>query len=310
MKRRWIAVLAVAATVPALATATAASAQSTALSPVDALKRQFADKHGVKITELKTSETDGRAGLKTQLTGKAQFGESGVVASDTTLKLDLNGLDLDDESADANKPSRTIVVKGAAYRQGGAITDVLPMGKSWLQIADKGTSPIPTTGLVNVFEPNTLKAVLATTASKRRDAIIDGTRTTLHQGTISLSKLYSSSSWFRGVMAKKPAGLSAKLKVSWRLWLGTDQLPRRLMTGWMQQVVGVNSSKSTSISDIRFAGWGDKLEIKAPPSEEVADQGDLDAAEDADNPSVLLPRAPIELPHTDLDTLLPDDLTP
>ncbi|MCG5217274.1 hypothetical protein [Streptosporangium sp. KLBMP 9127] len=278
MNRRWIAALAVAATVPALATATAASAQTAPAGPVDALKHQFVNKHGVTISETNTSSTNGANGTKVITKGKIQFGRSGPAASDTTTLIDLRGLDLGDEFKDLGAPVRTVVTKGAAYSKGGIYSSLLPEGKSWLRLPPGSITPIPTSGLVNVLDPTTLKAVIGTTDTKRASGTLDGTRTTLHKGTITLSELYKSSKSFRDTLGRKPAGKSAKLEVSWCLWLGKDQLPRRLETSWVQETVGLRTVKSSSKSDIRFSGWGAKLDIKAPPADQIADYKDLEAA--------------------------------
>ncbi|MEU7838178.1 MULTISPECIES: hypothetical protein [unclassified Nonomuraea] len=91
---------------------------------------------------------------------------------------------------------------------------------------DEKTRPFLHSGGIDLAGPETLKAILGTTDIKRPGGTYDNTRTTVYQGTLTFSQLYKASAAFRA----QHDGKYAKTELSWRLWLGEDQLVRRVRT--------------------------------------------------------------------------------
>ncbi|WP_336216440.1 hypothetical protein [Nonomuraea sp. LPB2021202275-12-8] len=72
----------------------------------------------------------------------------------------------------------------------------------------------------------------------------------------------------------KPTGKYATWKVSWRLWLGPDQLVRRAWTSWRQPNDSPYRSAADDpyyafVDDVRLSDWGMKVHIKPPPADET-----------------------------------------
>ncbi|GAA2891664.1 hypothetical protein GCM10010517_56040 [Streptosporangium fragile] len=311
--RRTIAVLtgatAAALVVPALVAAGPASAQGAgpagsaqetgntrsaqrvraAADPVSALKRQFRTHRGVRLTE--NTKIIGQGGkprtIVTRRDGVLEFGRSGPVASDLTTAFTLPTED--GELKGLSTPSRTISVKGVSYTSGGVYTDAMPEGKKWLRTRGASVSLVsPMQQIISTVEPGTLKATLAHTAAKRPGGTWDGTRTTVHSGTITLTELYRASPAVRAMLGKKPTGRSATLPVTWKIYIGSDRLVRRVVSSYTESTRGLNSTELTYVNDTRYTGWGMRSAVKAPPADQVADFDELDIgadqAEQAQNP--------------------------
>ncbi|GLW05513.1 hypothetical protein Misp01_06430 [Microtetraspora sp. NBRC 13810] len=293
--KRWITALAVAVAAPALAavpalpasavaTAAAPAASTAAPDPAAVLKSRLAGRQGVRFTETNAS-TGPLAGIKYQSHGVLEFAKGSLRAVDVT-----SGVGAKDET-----PARYIISEGKAYLRSGLFAEFLPEGKHW--IAPKRDSLLSsaiidvrtTSGLVDVFEPATVRKLVTSATTKRPSSTIDGTRTTLYQGTTALGDLYAVSPTLRKALGKKPVGESAVLKVTWRLWLGKDQLPRRVWSSWTEKTVGLRTDRRTSTSDLRISGWNSKITVKAPPAAQVISEEELDKALTFEPPVELLP---------------------
>ncbi|MFD8556583.1 hypothetical protein ACWDOR_33855 [Streptosporangium canum] len=85
---------------------------------------------------------------------------------------------------------------------------------------------------------------------------------------------YPDSPAFRDQYGRKPpTGRDAKVKISWRLWLGKDQLVRRVQTSWTELVVNGTSVEGFHVIDARLTGWGAETDIPVPSADETAEQG-------------------------------------
>jgi hypothetical protein len=107
-----------------------------------------------------------------------------------------------------------------------------------------------------------LTAVLARTAAKGRAGVYDGTRTVLHRGTITIGELRKAGGHVLTFFADKPDAKEAKVRISWRIWLGADKLVRRARAEWTQ-------GGQRYVSDAHLSGWGARTEIKPPPPAEL-----------------------------------------
>ncbi|MBB2909560.1 hypothetical protein FHS43_000806 [Streptosporangium becharense] len=260
-----------------------------ATDPVSALKRHFRPHRGVRISE--NTKIIGRGGkqrtILTRRDGVLEFGTFGPVASDLTTKFTMpteNG-----ELKGLFAPSRTISLKGVTYTSGGAYADAMPEGKKWLRTRGESVTLVgPVQQIISIVEPATLKATLARTAAKRPGGTWDDTRTTVHSGTITLAELYRASPAIRTMLGRKPTGPSATLPVTWKIYLGSDRLVRRVVSSYTESTRGLNSTELTYVNDTRYTGWGMRSALTAPPADQVADFDELnigaDQAAQAQNP--------------------------
>ncbi|WP_214109236.1 hypothetical protein [Acrocarpospora catenulata] len=233
-----------------------------AYGPVEALKRQLVEHRGVTVSDrwtlkYKLSETKYVYLYKNIV----EFGKGKVVATDTRYRP-------------GNKYAgsgifRYLTFIGRQYMQDK--NDDLPAGKRW--VLDEDKSYVPAAYLpIRIADPATLKAVLATTQVKRPAGSYDGTRTTLYQGTITFGDLYKAAPW-PGV--KKPTGKDAKDKITWRIWFGRDQLPRRVWSSWRTHSRASGGLEEVSVKDALLTGWGAKTRIAPPPDDHVVREEDL-----------------------------------
>ncbi|MFI6798435.1 hypothetical protein [Streptosporangium canum] len=264
--RRWIATMAVAVTVSVAVTGpgTAAGAQTTPISPADALRRQLVENRGVTMSEVTTWGRDGEKN-RSRRKIRAEFGKGTVTADDVRHVP---------RSDDPQPPVRFLTFTGRTYCQGWICP--APEGKTWvLFYEDEKTRPFLESGGIDLGDPAALRAVLATTEAKRPGGVYDGTRTTIHQGTITYAQLYKASPAFRDHYGRKPpTGSATKVKVSWRLWLGKDQLVRRVQTSWTELVFNGTSVEGFHVIDARLTGWGAETDIPVPSADETARRDD------------------------------------
>ncbi|NRQ36592.1 hypothetical protein HII36_32870 [Nonomuraea sp. NN258] len=257
--RWWQAALSVtvAASISAAGPATAAQAR---IDPVTALERSLVDGRGVRFFGVSGPEHVFRQ------RGVAEFRAGRVAAVDRI---------------DADEPEkRDLIFPDRMYKTGHLPAAAFPPGKSW-EIWKKHTDLGLACGQIRLGDPATMKAVLATTASKRPAGRYDGTRTTLYQGTISMGALYRVYPRLRISLFYKPTGKYAKyakLPVSWRLWIGEDQLVRRCWSSHREPVIepglGVDET-FPAVDDLRLSDWGIEPNIEPPPADEVATIGEL-----------------------------------
>ncbi|WP_157529940.1 hypothetical protein [Microtetraspora niveoalba] len=276
--RRIIATVATAGTAALLAPAIAAPAyaQAPAANPVSALAKQIKPMRGVHVTSAAKVSAEGMSLFKFRSEGDLQFGRSGVAASDLTSKSDFDGLfGGDDDLAGMKNPLRTININGTSYLSGGVYDDMLPAGKSWLRMPGGNPASLDGTLGINPFDTGTLKAVLATAKGKSNGGTVDGIRTTVYRGSITLRQLYASSPATKKQLKNlKPA--DAKTTINWKLWIGADQLIRRLTTSTTTTFKYKKTSMDMSMTgDTKFSKWGQKTSITAPPARDVASMADI-----------------------------------
>ncbi|MFD2353588.1 hypothetical protein ACFSTC_36585 [Nonomuraea ferruginea] len=182
------------------------------------------------------------------------------------------------EALDVSGASRAVVFPGRSYGWYPDRPAYLPEGKSWILDTEKNELYLEC-GKIRLSDPATLRHVLSTTTAKRPAGVYDGTRTTLHEGSTTIGKLYKLNPRLWVGDFEKPTGRYAsytKLPVKWRLWLGPDQLVRRCQTRYDEPEYPWNvEDRSLTTADVRFSGWGDAIHIEPPPAEEVATRDEL-----------------------------------
>ncbi|WP_155341607.1 hypothetical protein [Acrocarpospora corrugata] len=227
------------------ADAPADAAASPTVSPMAALETQLVAKRGVKVSEIQETHVDGELFNSGNRDGIVEFSGTGVAGYEYTMKTEL-----------MDTPIRTLAIGSYSYQSGGAIADALPDGKTWLQSKSEPEKRTPFFSPMLILEPATLKAVLATTAKQSGG---------LYEGTITLGALHAVSPSFQTEDLTDTR--EAALVMSWRMSLGQDGLPTRLLTSYSdpEYTLGPLEKKS----DIRFSSWGTPSEIAPPPKNDT-----------------------------------------
>ncbi|MFF0574012.1 hypothetical protein [Streptosporangium saharense] len=281
--KRYIAGLACAATAVVSVPALASTAHAKAADPVAALKAKLVSGQGVNFVDrTKIYAKDQKSQVGADRKGVLQFGPSGVVASDQTGKLRIDKETLkaieefssSDEAEEGSaedfanklfrglvKPERVVRVGNTSYVSGGAFGEFLPEGKTWLRFPQATLGFIGSvTQPVNAAEPTTLKALLAHATTKRVG---------FYSGKITWGELAKVSPWFRASLSEALPKSASKTVVNWKLYVGADQLPKRLTTSY------VLNTRTTTVYDTVYSGWGTKVSVKAPAPETVAKINEL-----------------------------------
>ncbi|WP_133061495.1 hypothetical protein [Streptosporangium minutum] len=255
----------IAATTVTVSVATA-PVQAASADPVTALKSQFVAGEGVKFTDVATLvEFTGNTSFLKR-TGSFQFGKTGIVASDVNAKRTSDDPEMPSSFPGMlARPERTIRIGTTSYYSGGAWAP--SKGKTWIKHPHGMNAGF--SGwygqLVNIAEPATLKALI--TKGKRTG------RT--YAGTISFGALEKVSPWLRdaGLTGLSSGDKAAVLR--FRLTLGSDQLPQRLVTvypGSTHISAAVAEDRRVSI-ETHYTGWGSRVSVKAPAASEVENMG-------------------------------------
>ncbi|MFE3449733.1 hypothetical protein ACFXJ8_12440 [Nonomuraea sp. NPDC059194] len=222
------------------------------LLPADTLKRQLVENRGVTMSKSFTA-MKGRKRVHFWTKGTAEFGTGKIVATDLMYRSDLKYL---------TRPIRKIVFGGREYVRDSATRK----GKHWTLNEDKKIQPSLDADWIKLADPVMLKAVLATTRVKRPAGVYEGTRTTLCQGEITVGRLERAAP---GSFSGFDVRTDVRTKVSWRLWLGEDQLVRRLRGSWKGQHSGGSARRFSYIVDVRLTGWGAENDIMPPSADDV-----------------------------------------
>ncbi|MDF5751335.1 hypothetical protein [Spongiactinospora sp. TRM90649] len=288
MNVRWKAVLAVAAIGAATATMTSTASPAGAAeetrapaawplpaSPVDptgpvaALRRQFADRGSVRIAEITTNAVNGAAVARVRTESTIGFGENGPYSTQVTFTSDTPGTNamaapgrnwpiITDDSYYPDASAARY--DDGFYPEAGAprFDDVYYPNAGTPRYGEAGAPAVAMSGPVQVLEPATLRALLLTSYTGRQPSeILDGQQTTVMSGTISMSELHRVSEGFR----RAYTAYEPETRVHWRLWLGRDDLPRRLTTTWSR--IDTVDARMTTVNDARFSAWGRRLNTEA-----------------------------------------------
>ncbi|WP_285773389.1 hypothetical protein [Microtetraspora sp. NBRC 13810] len=290
--KRFIAVLAATLVAPALATVTTVSPAAAAApaNPVDALKKQFNNGTGLRVTEISKATSSGKTLITERLAGLYAFGANGVTASDLTVRPSYDksvrtGLaeEFEDDESDVDllklvtSPTRIIWQNKTAYVSNPALTPVLADGKTWGTARSAShAAPLRTAyQQVNVLEPNTLKALLADVDRKSAGGVVDGARTTLYSGVTTFGELNKVSPTFR-LLHGKLSKSAAKTVLKWQLWVDGKGLPRRVVSSTTEKLS--RTATWREVSDTRYSGWGTRPSVKAPAAAQVDTETDIEDA--------------------------------
>ncbi|MEV7007103.1 hypothetical protein [Streptosporangium sp. NPDC051022] len=251
-----------------------AAAQAASPDPVRAIVQRIQAGYGVQISEVSLSIDEKQISLKTRRSGWVQFGPSGPVASEFTSQLVLDSharkaLGRETEafrSLGAFDPSHIVVVENTAYVSGGVYDISLPEGKTWVRMPYPVKATAASAQRIDVFDPAVLRAVLKGSAG---EPVSGGF---LYRGAVSHAELYKASTPHTDAFATEPTSGSGRTKIFWNLWTDGRGLPTRLTTS---ETRGGRELSLTRKADTRYAGWGSRVTVTAPPSEQVIDDKDL-----------------------------------
>ncbi|MEU6413292.1 hypothetical protein [Microbispora sp. NPDC046933] len=270
--RRWAALAVAVLIASASVAAGPAAAQGGPPDPVDALKRQFREEHGVRTSETARVFFGAKSGSAFRISGEVQFGPSGPVAVDLTWR-DVPDPGTGAGRAPSERPAsyRVIRVGEDVYYDVAQYPGPVPDGKKWIRRnhaagMTRYLAPAASLQPVDVYDPSILKAVLkrSTTTPVSGGLLYRGTMSHKEMGRVSKGRYVDP---YSGLSAKKSKG-----KVSWRLWTGHDGLVTRLVT---TDTLGAGKASVFARTDTRYTGWGCRLVITAPPADEVIEQDDL-----------------------------------
>ncbi|TKK91539.1 hypothetical protein FDA94_01805 [Herbidospora galbida] len=239
------------------------------VDPIKALKARFVAGQGVKFKTVQQVKVKGGNGSVTQEIGVIQFGPKGALASDLTKKMRYDKGFFDDSKKDEREmrklleaPGRVISLPKAAYMQGRWAGE-LPEGKSWVR--KRPIPPVPDGIIISVFEPDTVKALIA-----RADSVRGG----VVKGSTTSAKMAALSPVFRkqyGPGGKSESGQISK--ITYAFTLNKEGLVTRLHATMRMPVPG--GSIVDHVSDTRLYNWGARVSVAAPRADQVIDEKDL-----------------------------------
>ncbi|WP_433416192.1 hypothetical protein ACQP1V_39600 [Microtetraspora malaysiensis] len=238
-----ITVTIVAATTVTPATASASSPPD----PVAAVAKQLRAGRGVKIAETAKITLGGEI-IGYRIKGTFAFGESGIAAADL-IRVPIVG----------GKTGDTFhfrVVDGVTYAYGGA------WGDEWTQVKKKFEPREFSEQNIDIFERQTLRKLLTTTARRAPGGTVGGVRTTAHSGTVDFGTMHAVSPAFRDEFGKLSAK-AKKTRITWRLWVDGKGLPRRLTTSWKRGADDLPMGTSSNVTT-NYDAWGSKVTVTSP----------------------------------------------
>ncbi|WP_326824785.1 hypothetical protein [Streptosporangium sp. NBC_01756] len=220
--------------------------------PIKALRTQIVPGRGVTVSLITRMSADGKQFATIRTTRVAGFRKGGLVETDD-ISTFYSPVLSESLEADTLFPTLLIKVEGAYYASGGELIGKLPPGKKWVRSRWPESSPMDAT--VDLFEPGTLRALLATASSVGPRAA---------KGTIYTSK----------IPGRPFGGWSGRgEKVAWALWFDAKGRVTRLTTTTSQRT---NDNYELGLSsDLRFTGWGAQVTIEPPPEDLVIEADDL-----------------------------------
>ncbi|WP_283138811.1 hypothetical protein [Rhizohabitans arisaemae] len=254
--KHWIAIMAAAVLMP-LGNAAYASpptgppgpepaVTAPSIAPLIALQERFAQGAGVRFRETVTTTAKPKRGAASastlKMSGVVNLGRTGVSSADVTLASYFTKNDA--------VTIRTVLVGGTAYFGGSALNELYIGDAEWISLPTRLIPPdYWSQGPVVLFRPEMLKTLLAKAKFDKESNSFSG--------TIALGTVLAPGS----AIKVKPRDLKAK--VNWKLWLGKDNLPKRLTTS---TTLIDGTGRLITHGDTRFQSWGTSIDITKPPA--------------------------------------------
>ncbi|GII90874.1 hypothetical protein [Sinosporangium siamense] len=293
--KRWTTLAAAVLAAPALVaagagTATAAPQKSgsAALTPGDAVKRVLSGTGGVAINQRSRLTVKGDKRLSDfkapgQVTsGVLGFGGGKVTALDLKSRMVVAPevreeiKKADEELAQlALEPVHVISVGNVNYVNSEFFAQYLPTGKTWVSSPTKGQAVWPLDTNPNAVDPASLNGMwnlLTSKGTKKPGGTYDGVKTTVYGIKTTMGELAKAEASKGGKPVYVPKGKEAKSPVTIKIWLGSDQLPRRAQVS-LSMKIGRATLTQNSITDL--TAWGKPVNITAPDPSLVISAEDL-----------------------------------
>lgn len=250
-------------TIPGRA-AHAAPASESLGSVAKAIKKQFAKKSSVRFSVKRRGGPPATWDIKTS--GAYRFRASGVYAVDTTT--------ISQETGGTGR-SREISVGREFYSQAyvrsknGKYTWKSPSTVGKWTYGQNYPGVIWGEDLINGINPGFLKLGASHGATSADGGTFEGDKMTLHSGTVTVPELGErQAGMFFGT---EEEGGSWGGPITWKLWVGPDNLPRRFHA-IMRFILKRGGGKAETMTmNIIYRGWGKPVKITAPPKHLIAD---------------------------------------
>lgn len=217
--------------------------------------------------------------------GTANLSRSGVTASTLTrtLEFDSGWRSLREQAEqgdpwafDMNAQQRAhykTSVKGHTYASGPLYKPKLPAGKTWAHLgAMPGADAAYGDQVINVFEPGTLKALMA--RSERGDMLTFADdahgkrhRVPFYLGNATFAQLFALSPTFRKVLGGRLLPEYRNIRISWSFTFTKEGLPIQVASSW-DRLGKSFPQQSGSLST--WYGFGPRTAITPPPAGRVA----------------------------------------
>ncbi|MEV4167773.1 hypothetical protein [Nonomuraea sp. NPDC049709] len=251
-----LGVLALLLTSP-LAGAARAQTSGSLAQAISALKGEFAEKSGVLFSQKTRNGLDSDASL-TVTHGKHRFAaKTGVYASDITEAFTVGDRD--------PEPFRMINIGRDTYTQN--FWDRLPKGKKWSHRRN-AEGFLWSQNLVDALNPKFLQLISRSAEKVPTKDRYDGVPTARYDGSVEVGHLGSRQA---GVYYGKRTGDWAGGRITWKLWLGPDNLPRQFQAEIVYEPYGPDQRADTVRTNVLYKGWGTPVHITAPPKKLVVE---------------------------------------
>ncbi len=214
-----------------------------------AVEQQFANRSGVYVS-TRARDRSFWVGL-TEITTKGvyRFARSGISRSDITTvsKVPFGASSM-----------RLITIGRDSYAQFSATASVPPK-KKWAHSQEMDFPQ--TNALVEGLSPGFLQLVAPGADSGTSGGKVDGVPTILYAGDVTVPELRPSRA---GILFGLKKGSEPGGRITWRLWVGPDNLPRRFTASIVWDALEAENVRTMNWTTF-YRRWGDRVEIKAPP---------------------------------------------
>jgi hypothetical protein len=262
-----------------------------ARTPAEAVAQQAKGSTGVKVTKLVRldyGEAIPTPPAEDDVTVPVNIGEYsesrttgilrlGAAASDLTTTFHRTNIpeDLKDIIPDdlSYMTTRAILIgNSGTYEQRADRRDV-PAGKAWLHHSSPecGTAArlLGALDARAVLLPKVLQRLAAPAPSS--GGVIDAVATVVHSGSAAQVEFSIPAQGDDPVMAAQLPEQSRSVEVSWQLWVGPDQLPRRVRLVTANPLA--EGVPRTAVAEVDFTDWGSDVSIGPPPKDQVHETG-------------------------------------
>ncbi|TKK84098.1 hypothetical protein FDA94_30760 [Herbidospora galbida] len=249
----------------------------TARTPAEAVTLAMTGSSGVKVTRNirfdygeQAAKEDGSFSFAGEYEESRTTGVVGATGADLTTTFhyigipdELKGIipaDLD------HMTTRTITIPGSGTYLNRVDRRDVPEGKSWLYGRDATCEQ-----LLDLKGPATIHDLLSpemlgklTAAPPSPGETVDGAATLVYEGSAPQSEFGVEVQNDDPVLRAQFREQFGSARISWRLWVGPDLLPRRAHVTFTQ-----DGEPTAGRAEIDLTAWGTEVTVEPPPSDQV-----------------------------------------